>query len=68
MLVVMTASQLLAPSAVCQSCPMASQDGQPRWRQGQLRCGRLISEAHGGQPPQYECQMGFRIADIPMGG
>jgi hypothetical protein len=64
MLVVMMNNQLLAPDAVCQSCLMADQGGQPRWRQGQLRCGRLLAHAEPGQPTQYECQMGFRIAHI----
>ncbi|MDA0672457.1 MAG: hypothetical protein O3C67_01950 [Cyanobacteria bacterium] len=64
MLVVMMNNQLLAPDAVCQGCLMADQAGQPRWRQGQLRCGRLLAQAESGQPTQYECQMGFRIAHI----
>lgn len=64
MLVVMTENQLLSPAVVCQNCLMADQQGQPRWHQGQLRCGRLLSEMHDGQPAQYECQMGFRIANI----
>lgn len=64
MLVVMMNNQLLAPDAVCQTCLMADQAGQPRWRQGQLRCGRLLAHSEAGQPAQYECQMGFRIAHI----
>lgn len=64
MLVVMMDNQLLTPNAVCQHCLMADQEGQPRWRQGQLRCGRLLAQSQGEQPAQYECQMGFRIAHI----
>lgn len=64
MLVVMTDQQLLSPTAICPSCLMADRDGNPRWHHGQLRCGRLVANSHDGQPPQYECQMGFRIAHV----
>ncbi len=64
MLVVLMENQLLAPEQVCQSCLLADQSGQPRWRQGKLRCGRALRQAEAEQPLQYECQMGFRIANI----
>lgn len=87
MLVILMKGQLLQPSAVCQSCPMASQSGQPRWHQGRLRCGRLIESPVGDGadenavadnassckdaviaenkcPAQYECAMGFRVAEL----
>jgi hypothetical protein len=64
MLVVLMENQLLAPEQVCRSCLMADQSGQPRWQQGQLRCGRALQKATANQPDQYECQMGFRIAHI----
>jgi hypothetical protein len=64
MLVVLMENQLLAPEQVCQSCLMADQSGQPRWRQGELRCGRSLRKDAAEQPNQYECQMGFRIAHI----
>jgi hypothetical protein len=64
MLVIMMDNQLLPPEQVCQTCLLADQSGQPRWRQGQLRCGRAIHKLTEAQPEQYECQMGFRIANI----
>lgn len=64
MLVVLMENQLLAPEQVCQTCLLADQTGQPRWRQGELRCGRALRTATEDQPKQYECQMGFRIAQI----
>lgn len=64
MLVILMDNQLLPPQTVCQSCLMADQMGQPRWRQGQLRCGRALHKLTDNQPDQYECQMGFRIANI----
>jgi hypothetical protein len=64
MLVVMMDNQLLSPNAICQNCLLANQQGQPRWNHGQLRCGRRLSQIQEGQPDQYECQMGFRIANI----
>jgi hypothetical protein len=57
-------NQLLAPQQICQSCLLADQSGQPRWQQGQLRCGRALQKLTHDQPDQYECQMGFRIAHI----
>jgi len=38
MLVMLIEDQILAPGQVCQSCLMADSSGQPRWRQGKLRC------------------------------
>ena len=64
MLVVMMNNQLLAPTAICQGCLMADQQGQPRFNQGHLTCGRRLATIHEDQPTQYECQMGFRIANI----
>ncbi|MBV8883537.1 MAG: hypothetical protein JO235_05990 [Chroococcidiopsidaceae cyanobacterium CP_BM_RX_35] len=64
MLVILMDDQLLAPQHVCQSCLLADRSGQPRWRQGQLRCGQAIRKLTPTQPDQYQCQMGFRIANI----
>ena len=64
MLVILTNSQLLSPNQVCQNCLMATQQGQPRWQHGQLLCGRAVGKLSEGQPEQFECQMGFRIANI----
>ncbi len=64
MLVVMMDQQLLSPAVICPTCLMADQEGNPRWNHGKLRCGRLIAGSNESQPPQYECQMGFRIANI----
>lgn len=47
MLVIVMKDRLLLPAAVCQGCPMASQSGLPRWRQGRLRCGRPIEHPRG---------------------
>lgn len=71
MLVILMKDQLLKPSTVCQSCPMANQSGLPRWQRGRLGCGRLIEE--GREVPErrglteYECAMGFRLAKIADG-
>lgn len=64
MLVVLMENQLLSPKAVCQSCLLADQAGKPRWDRGELRCGRHRLSTEQGQPLQYECYMGFRIAKI----
>ncbi len=64
MLVILMEDQILAPQQVCQSCLLADSSGQPRWRQGQLRCAHLVRKIAEQQPDQYECLMGFRIANI----
>ncbi len=64
MLVMLIEDQILAPRQMCQSCLMADRSGQPRWRQGQLRCGQPIHKLTEQQAQQYECMMGFRIVHI----
>ena len=64
MLVVVMNDQLLSPAAVCQTCLMADQQGKPRFHHGRLTCGRRLAKMPDGQPEQYECQMGFRIANV----
>lgn len=64
MLVILMDEQILAPQHVCQSCLLADQSGKPRWHGGQLRCGYAIRKLTAQQPDQYQCLMGFRIANI----
>ena len=64
MLVILMDEQIFAPEQVCQSCLLANSSGQPRWRGGKLRCGQAIRTFTEQQPEQYECVMGFRIANI----
>lgn len=64
MLVIVMEDQILSPARVCQSCLLADGSGQPRWRKGQLCCGQAIRKTTEQQPDQYECMMGFRIANI----
>jgi hypothetical protein len=66
MLVVIINNQIIAPERVCQACLMA-RDGQPRWQQGKLGCGRLVHNLNCCPEPQsdtYVCQMGFRLVDV----
>jgi hypothetical protein len=64
MLVVLMENQLISPQQVCQTCLLADQSGQPRWSNGRLRCGHALNKLTDQQPEQYECAMGFRIANI----
>lgn len=64
MLVLLTDSQLLSPEAVCQSCLLADRNGLPRLRKGQLTCGHAVGDPHCGPVTQFECQMGFRLAQV----
>lgn len=67
MLVVIINDRIIAPQQVCQACLLADRDGQPRWRQGKLGCGRIVRTlncCNEAQSDAYVCQMGFRLVDI----
>lgn len=64
MLVILMDDRIVAPQQVCQTCLMADRSGQPRWRRGQLCCGSPVGKLAESQQDMYECQMGFRIANI----
>jgi hypothetical protein len=64
MLVILMDNQLISPQHVCQTCLLADQSGQPRWSGGRLRCGHALHKMAEQQPEQYECEMGFRVANI----
>lgn len=64
MFVILMDDQVISSQAVCQGCLMADHSGQPRSRQGQLCCGSPVRKITEGQPEQYQCQMGFRVANI----
>ncbi len=66
MLVILQNERILSTDNVCQSCLMASQAGTPRWHDGKLKCGNCLgkSSANPNQVTVYECQMGFRLANI----
>ncbi len=64
MLVILTESQILVPQRVCQSCLLADQGGQPRSHNGKPACAYALSKISTQQANQYECKMGFRLAEI----
>ncbi len=64
MLVILTEKQVLSTERVCQGCLLANQSGSPRWHQGKLGCGQCIGKLGDNQPTVYQCQMGFRLANI----
>ena len=64
MLVIITDEQVLSPKQVCQTCLMANRGGLPRWHHGKLKCGHTVNKSSENQATVYECQMGFRVADI----
>ena len=64
MLVILTNEQVLSTTQVCQGCLLADRSGLPRWHHGKLGCGHSITKVGKNQPPLYECQMGFRLANI----
>ena len=67
MLVVITDEQLLSAHQICHGCLLADNAGLPRWREGKLGCGQLMCKSEHNQPTVYQCQMGFRIANIEGG-
>ncbi len=64
MLVILQKERILSTDNVCQSCLMASQAGTPRWHQGTLKCGHCLDKSSANEVTVYECQMGFRLANI----
>jgi hypothetical protein len=64
MLVIVMEEQIITPKQVCQSCLLADKSGQPRWLQGKLACGSVVSKGNSLGSDQYECVMGFRIVNI----
>lgn len=64
MLVMLTDNQIFSPRQVCQTCLLADQSGQPRWRKGKLGCGHALRKLSANQPEEYECEMGFRLVNI----
>ena len=64
MLVMVVGDRLVPVQQVCQSCVMASRDGQPRWDSGKLRCGHAIVPVMPQQPNQFDCEMGFRVVQV----
>ena len=64
MLVILTEEQVISTQQVCQGCLLADRSGLPRWHHGQLSCGNFLGKSGENQPALYQCQMGFRIANI----
>ncbi|MBU6185048.1 MAG: hypothetical protein VKL00_08270 [Synechococcales bacterium] len=67
MLVIFTDNQILSTQTICHNCPLADQNGQPRWRQGVLQCGHPLNQCSSEQHVnQYECQMGFLLVYLTL--
>ena len=64
MLAILAGNQLLSPQQVFPSCLLADHSGQPRWQDGQLRCGQVVPQRAEGQPQQFQCPMGFRVINV----
>ncbi|BFM40546.1 hypothetical protein [Synechocystis sp. LKSZ1] len=64
MLVVLNNEQVFQAHRVCQGCLLANQEGLPRWQGNHLCCAAPIKTALSGPETLYECQMGFRLAQI----
>ncbi|MEO0352197.1 MAG: hypothetical protein AAF282_19335 [Cyanobacteria bacterium P01_A01_bin.15] len=62
MLVILLDNQVIPSSSVCAGCLMASQSGQPRFNDGKLGCAQQLEPTT--KLTQYQCQMGFRLANI----
>jgi hypothetical protein len=62
MLVMLAGDQLLLPQQVCPTCLLADRAGQPRWQEGQLKCGNRPVQPTANN--QFECPMGFRLVEV----
>lgn len=63
-IVMITDDQIFSASQVCQNCLMAERSGLPRWRGGQLGCGKALQDSSSRQAKIYKCQMGFNVTQI----
>ncbi len=64
MLVILTNDHIFSAKQVCQGCLLADRQGLPRWHHGQPTCAHSIGKPSDNQPVLYECEMGFRVADV----
>jgi hypothetical protein len=64
MLVILADEQVLSTEQVCPGCLLANCQGLPRWQQGKLGCGHFLGKGEQNQPALYQCQMGFKIAEL----
>jgi hypothetical protein len=64
MLVMMTDQQIFTPQTVCSGCLLATQSGTPRWHNGRLTCGHTPGQVDNNQTKFYECEMGFKVANV----
>ena len=64
MIVMITDEQILSAKQICQNCLMADSSGQPRWRGGQLGCGRALQNSSFRKAKIYRCQMGFDVTEV----
>ena len=68
MLVILTEGQVLSTDTVCRNCLLADQTGHPRWKHGHLGCGKIRRQKESDRPSsssdEYQCQMGFRVAQV----
>ena len=70
MLVILTEDKVLSTDMVCKNCLLADQTGHPRWKHGNLVCGKTRRSKEFNRQRQsisnneYQCQMGFRLTQV----
>lgn len=64
MLVILLEDRVIKPASICTGCPLANQQGEPRWQGEQLRCGRPAPQSSEALPATFECAMGFRVVRV----
>ncbi len=60
MFIIKTQRALIKAEVICGSCLMATRDGQPRWKNGKIKCGIKTST----QDDKYRCINGFEVIEI----
>ncbi|HIK38113.1 MAG: hypothetical protein NZ901_09060 [Geminocystis sp.] len=65
MFVILQKEGILSAESVCKNCLWATQNGSPRWQSGKLSCLECVGKSESSQLELYQCQMGFRLVNIP---
>lgn len=63
-LLMILGSQQLPAHVVCSSCLYATAEGQPRWRNGKLRCGIPV-QLPGAKEIEFHCIAGGQVVEPP---
>ena len=64
MMVMIMDEHVFLAKQVCQNCLMSDQNGLPRWRDSNLKCGKALQHQASEPVRIYRCQMGFNLTQV----